>query len=181
MHNAQLSITIFNCYVLICERTASLLPISCARRRDLLLRVHAVRTTRPWQRRMASYSQDSTVVAITETQDIVLRNHKICQSELPTLLSGPRWHCFEVPQIPCRARHPPIANCAITTSHMPEIHPVSTTITPTRSMLPSSLSLRLFGSISWCNESAHRPHLSPTSGPLTASCWRWRAGFSGTS
>lgn len=175
MHNVQLSILYLDCCVLICEYTASVLPTSCARRRDLLRRMRAARTTRSRHCIMTSTSQDNTFVAIVETRDFVLRDHKICRSELPTLLSGSHRHRFEVPQSPWRARHPPISNCAITTSHMPELHPDSTTTTPTRSMLPSSLSLRLSGNISWCNERRCRPHLSPTIWPthsltLTMAC-----------
>lgn len=47
---------------------------------------------------------------------------------------------------------------------------------PTRSMLPSSLSLRLSGSVSWCNESFPSASLIPYIWPthslaLTMACW----------
>lgn len=81
MHNAQLSIMYLNCCVLICEYTASVLPTSCARRRDLLRRMRAARTTRSRHCIMTSTRQDKYLrcnrgdprFCFTEPQNLPIR------------------------------------------------------------------------------------------------------------
>ena len=84
------------------------------------------------------------------------------RSNMPTMFTGSCRHRLDVPASHGNHAIRPSPKSPSTTSHMPELHPDSTTTNPPlRRCCHRALSLRLSGSVSWCNKSSPLASLIP--------------------